>query len=129
VLLKWDGVSTLNSSELATLQRLVEDLWVQDTRFDRSYMEEVFAEEFYEFGRSGRIYSREETLSHESVAIAASLPLEDFKAQMVSDTVALVTYNSAVTYDGEVEKGRRSSLWVRSGTTWKLRFHQGTPYK
>ena len=31
-------------------------------------------------------------------------------------------------YQDVMEYGRRSSIWSRSGDTWVLRFHQGTPY-
>ena len=34
------------------LQRLEEELWREETRFDLSRMEEVIAEDFFEFGRS-----------------------------------------------------------------------------
>ena len=115
-------------SDFEVLKKLEEELWVEETRFDRSRMEKVFGEEFFEFGRSGRIYTREETLSHTQTKIDAVLPLEDFRVQMVTRDVALVTYNSAVTYDDNTEKGRRSSVWLRTGETWKLQFHQGTPY-
>lgn len=74
----------MDSKESLQLQRLEEALWIQETRFDIAYMEEVLTEAFVEFGRSGKVYSREEALSQSSTTIAASLPLEDFKAQMVS---------------------------------------------
>jgi hypothetical protein len=44
----------------------------------------------------------------------------------VAADVALVTYISELQFT-TLELGNRSSLWVRSGGRWKLRFHQGTP--
>ena len=38
-----------------TLERLEEELWRQDTRFDRQRMNELIADDFFGFGRSGRI--------------------------------------------------------------------------
>ena len=114
--------------EIEELRNLETELWVADTRFNRNYMEQIFAEDFVEIGRSGRIHSRQNVLSVEKSDINAVLPLEDFKVRLVASDVALVTYNSTVTYNGVVEKGRRSSLWLRTEETWQLNFHQGTPY-
>jgi hypothetical protein len=91
-------------------------------------MERVLAEDFFEFGRSGRTYSREAIIASAGHPIDAILPLPDFNARLLSQDIAQVTYNSQVTYDGVVEKGRRSSIWSRTPDGWVLRFHQGTPY-
>jgi hypothetical protein len=37
------------------LERLEEELWREATRFDRARMNDVFADDFFEFGRSGRL--------------------------------------------------------------------------
>lgn len=119
---------TLSQDEIAKLRRLEEDLWIAETRFDYDYMDQIFADDFTEIGRSGRVYTREELLFHEGNYIDAVLPLPNFSARLLTNDVAQVTYNSAVTYDGIVEHGRRSSIWSRKGDSWELRFHQGTPY-
>ena len=91
-------------------------------------MEQIIADDFFEFGRSGRIYHRQDTLSIPKSSFEATLPLPDFDVRLLTPDVAQVTYNSAVTYDGVVQKGRRSSIWSRTSKGWVLRFHQGTPY-
>jgi len=48
---------TLSEEDRRVLQRLEEDLWREETRFDISYMDQVMAEDFFEFGRSGRVYN------------------------------------------------------------------------
>ncbi len=112
----------------AKLQKLEEELWIAKTRFNRHYMEEVMATDFFEFGRSGRIHSREDCLSVNGTHIDAVIPLKNLNIRLLTYEVAQVTYDSAVTYDGIVEKGHRSSIWSRSGKSWKLRFHQGTTF-
>ncbi len=119
----------LSPQDRETLQRLEEELWREETRFDRKRMRELLAEDFVEFGRSGRIYSREEIMGGQRQPIRAVLPLPDFQARLLAPNVAQVTYNSAVTYDGVVLRGRRSSIWSRESGSWRLRFHQGTPYE
>lgn len=116
----------LSDEDKEELYELEESLWRPETRFDRDYMDELLAEDFFEFGRSGRTYEREETLSVARQEIDIELPLKDFRIHAVSDGVVLVTYISEVEYD-EIEVGNRSSLWVREESDWKLRFHQGTP--
>ncbi len=116
----------LSEEDRSKLQQLEEELWLEETRFDRPYMEEIMALDFFEIGRSGRVHSRESCLSHESAPIDAVIPLQNLQIRLLTDDVAQVTYNSEVTYAGVVEKGRRSSIWTRSGKSWKLRFHQGT---
>jgi len=117
----------LSSEEKRELERLEEGLWIAATRFDMDWMERTLAPDFFEFGRSGRVYRREDTLGIESQPIDARLPLKDFKVRFISPDVALVTYISAVTYDGVEDIGNRSSIWSRTESGWQLRFHQGTP--
>ena len=118
----------LTAEDRQLLQRLEEELWREETRFDVSRMEEVIAEDFLEFGRSGRIYQRADTLAVPSTPIEAVIPLPDFDARLLAEGVAQVTHNSVVTYGENIEKARRSSIWTRSSSGWKLRFHQGTPF-
>lgn len=119
----------LSPEDRALLQRLEEELWMKETRFDIPYMERVLAEDFFEIGRSGRVYARDDTLAVVKQPIDAVIPLPDFKVRLLTKDVAQVIYNSQVTYDGVVEKGRRSSIWSRTADGWQLRFHQGTPYE
>ena len=86
------------------------------------WMERTLASDFFEFGRSGRVY-REDTLGIESQLIDARLPLKNFDARLLSPDVALVTYISAITYNGIEDFGNRSSIWTRTENGWQLRFH------
>ena len=119
----------LSGEDGARLRSLEEELWREETRFDRARMEALLAPDFVEFGRSGRRYRREDTLAAEPAPIQALLPLPEFAARLLALDVAQVTYLSVVRYGDEVQYGRRSSLWSRApdGEGWVLRFHQGTP--
>ncbi|CZI43698.1 TPA: hypothetical protein RG395_000792 [Legionella pneumophila] len=107
------------------LKKLEESLWLEETRFDNQYMDKVLDASFFEYGRSGKSYTRDETMSHPYQTIGAKIPLEQFKVHDVSDKVKLVTYISEV--GPEKLRANRSSLWVYENSGWKLRFHQGTP--
>jgi hypothetical protein len=118
----------INGAIARLLETLEESLWRAETRFDDNYMNEILAPDFCEFGRSGRIYRREDTLGVNVEEIRATLPLKDFKIRCIDENTVLVTYVSEVEY-GELEIGNRSSLWTLMDGTWRLRFHQGTPVR
>ena len=118
----------LSQSDLETLERLEEELWREETRFNLARMDEIMAPDFFEFGRSGRVYQRQEVLAAAPETIEARFPLQQFRVRLLAHDVAQVTYNSVVKYDGVYLYGRRSSIWSRGPLGWVLRFHQGTPY-
>jgi hypothetical protein len=45
----------LTDADLENLKYLEESLWKSKTRFDLYHQEKVFAPDFFEFGRSGRV--------------------------------------------------------------------------
>ena len=115
----------LSEQDRQTLERLEEGLWRAETRFDRAWMERILAPGFFEFGRSGRVYSREDTLGIPARPIDATL--EDCNVRPLSPDVAQVTYTSVETYREEEQVANRSSLWSRTEDGWHLLFHQATP--
>ncbi|RIK26412.1 MAG: hypothetical protein DCC55_39985 [Chloroflexi bacterium] len=119
---------TLSDEDRQVLTRLEESMWRAETRFDRQFMEQAFAPDCFEYGRSGRTYTREQLFAMLPAPIDAMLPLPNLTIRLLDENTAHVTYNSAVTYDGVVEYGRRSSIWSRTENGWVMRFHQGTPY-
>ena len=115
----------ISEADIAALRTLEESLWRAETRFDVEYMDKILTPDFFEFGRSGRIYNREEILAASGEEIRATFPLKDFTVHEVEKNVALVTYVSEVTFES-LEIGNRSSLWIKTPDGWNLRFHQGT---
>lgn len=121
--------NALSQIDSALLQQLEASLWQAETRFDRDGMEKAMAPDFYEFGRSGQIHSREACLANTSGTINATIPLPNLVIRLLSADVAQVTYDSEVVNDdGTVDKAHRSSIWTRSENGWLLRFHQGTAF-
>ena len=116
----------LEKNDIEKLYELEESLWKSETRFNEEYMRTIMAKDFFEFGRSGKIYSIDECLSASYQEIGAKLPLKDFAIHEIDEKVVLITYISEVQYD-EIEIGNRSSLWLKNEDGWKLKFHQGTP--
>ncbi len=80
----------------------------------------LVADDFLEFGRSGRVWTRDSIRDLLDGPPDASLgSWEDVAVAELADGVALVTYRTAAT--------NRSSIWVRREGRWLIRFHQGTP--
>lgn len=90
------------------------------SRADRTFVDHALHLDFAEFGRSGRVWTRKDTIT--TLAADPSLdevvPAEDVNAVQLADNVVLVTYRAT--------GALRSSIWVRQEGRWQLRFHQGT---
>jgi hypothetical protein len=110
----------------AEFRDLEESMWRAETRFDHAYLERVLHPDFFEFGRSGRVWARQDTLTMEPGEIEAQFPLPGFAVHPIDASTVLVTYTSAVRHEAW-DFANRSSIWVRDSGTWHLRFHQATP--
>lgn len=108
------------------LKKLEESMWRAETRFDKEYLERMLAPDFFEFGRSGKVYNREQIINTPAQEIKADLPLKSFEVKKITNDVVLLTYISEVQYE-ELEVANRSSIWSKTADEWKMRFHQGTP--
>ena len=118
---------TLSEEDVRRLRELEEGLWRAESRFDDAWMRRVLADDFFEFGRSGRVYRREEILNVSAQEIRAVLPLPGLEVRAMSADVALVTYISELSSEAGPERANRSSIWSQTADGWRLRFHQGTP--
>ena len=118
----------LSEQDRLELTRLEEGMWREETRFDPDFQEQRFAPDFFEFGRSGRVYARPQLIFTDRRPILAALPLPNLAIRLLDEHTAQVTYDSRVTCGDVVEHGRRSSIWSRTSAGWVMRFHQGTPY-
>ena len=117
--------------DIEALSALEESLWRPETRYDLAHQDAIFAPDCVEFGRSGKRFARIELIAGAGRNFRAELPLPLFQVRMLSADVALVTYRSKIYADHKsgrtCEMANRSSLWVRTGDSWRLHFHQGTP--
>lgn len=119
----------ISSEDREILERLEQELWRQETRLDKQRMNQLIAPDFFEFGRSGRVWQRQDTLAAEPSSIDVVRPLPEFHIRLLDENIAQVSYDSAFRYDGVVEHTHRSSIWSRTTSGWVLRFHQGTPFQ
>jgi hypothetical protein len=106
-------------------ERLIDPL----VRSDAESVASLIADDFREFGSSGRCFDKAsiiEELSHEPFRPAPTLI--DFSARFLAAEVVLVTYRTVRQRSSRetMERSWRSSIWVNREDRWQLVFHQGT---
>jgi hypothetical protein len=116
----------VSQEDFETLEKLEESMWITGSRGDKAFMERTLSPDFFEFGCSGRTYTRVEILAQPIQKIKAKLPLKDVRITPLAHDVVLVTYVSQV-MGASLQICNRASIWTRTPTGWQLRFHQGTP--
>lgn len=97
-------------------------------RSDRTIVAELLADDFIEFGSSGRIWTRDEILDLLAGESPAPIHMADFECALLAEDVALVTYRASRTdaRTGTQFSTLRCSIWTKKPGGWRLRFHQGT---
>lgn len=118
----------LEASTRAELERLELLLLNPAVRRNREQVSGLLAQDFVEFGSSGRVWTREETLELLATETYAPPAVEGLECRMIAADAALVTYR-AVRWDdatGVRKTTLRSSIWTRTSGNWQMRFHQGT---
>lgn len=109
------------------LRNLEESLLRNAVRKNAAQVDELLAEDFREFGGSGRKYSKAEVMAHLQDEDYASLFLTEFELKVLSPSLALVTYRAIRNRRNDApEQSWRSSLWELRDGRWQMLFHQGT---
>jgi len=106
--------------ELCALETEILD---PSVRADPSRLDLLLADEFVEFGSSGRVYRKEMLIDMMTSESSAEVAMKDFEIRPLSPSAALVTYRSV---GGAGREARRSSVWVMREGRWEMVFHQGT---
>ena len=97
----------------AMLRELEEEMLTISGRRDGARLRELLAEDFREFGSSGRVWTREEIVAELALGDETAIAMTDFRAEPAGDDVVLVTYRARREGAAGVRETLRSSLWVR----------------
>jgi len=85
------------------------------------------ADDFWEVGASGRIYSRAVVLDRLEKRFAEAHEdlwhISNFRCRRLASDVYLVTYDL---WQAGGRRTRRSTIWQRTVEGWKIVYHQGT---
>ena len=116
------------------LQGIVAELVAREPIFHRpefgtkrADFEEMMADDFWETGASGRIYSRQFVLDELERRFAR--PQEDiwetsnFACRRLAQDLYLLTYTLL---QNQTRLTRRATIWRKTTTGWKIVYHQGT---
>lgn len=93
-----------------------------EVRHSVEKLENLLADEFIEFGSSGKIYHRNHILKWLPLESPRQFVVEDFSSLILVEDIVLTTYK----LKSEAGSSLRSSLWKFNGNEWKMVFHQGT---
>lgn len=100
----------------------------QELRGDADALRRLIAEDFFEFGVSGTVWTREAVI--EALKGEAFSPREatDFHLTLLAEGVALLTYRAhrEATSARPAADSLRSSIWRLYEGRWRMVFHQGT---
>jgi len=98
-------------------------------RQNMDVMDTIIHADFMEIGASGRVFNKASIMDMmETEQNYPAYEVTDFNVIALGEDQALVTFSiPARKSEDEVKPGSlRSSLWVKAGDTWQIRFHQGT---
>ena len=90
---------------------------------DRDYLENIFHDNFMEYGKSGLVYRKKDTIDSLYNAGNRDITIEDFTCEKIDDKTYIVHY---VSINSENIAAYRTSIWIDSDSTLQLYFHQGT---
>ncbi|WP_079508872.1 nuclear transport factor 2 family protein [Mesobacillus jeotgali] len=104
------------------IRQLEEKLLTAEVRASRTELKKILADEFFEFGSSGRVLYKNDEMESGIGIIKAKL--SDFDIHPLSDNIVLATYR---TFNERTNQhALRSSIWKQVEGDWKMVFHQGT---
>lgn len=108
-----------NASEVRALE---EKLLRPDFRRNREAVAELLADDFREFGNSGRVWNKQQILDRLESEAPFDAEMRDFDVMELARGVILATYKVTV----KDRTSLRSSIWVKHDECWQILFHQGT---
>ena len=93
-----------------------------DIREDLGQLGEILAEDFFEIGSSGFVYTREDCLI--DGVVLSDMKMYNFELHPLAEHVVLTTY--FIVDSTRNRNTYRSSIWKLVDGRWRLYFHQGT---
>jgi hypothetical protein len=115
------------ADQLIALEKSLPDA---ERRHDRDFYKRTLTDDFISVGTDGKIHDRDEILGDLPSTQLIEYRPYDIQVVPLNDGAALVTYDVIIRlehYDDETPRYQHiSSVWVKRGDQWKLRFQQAT---
>ena len=121
-------LSPLEQTLVASEKSLIE----AKKKDDGAFFKRTLSEDFTLVGVDGELHERQEAMDELGDSGLLELMAYDIKVVAVGENAAIVTYNAIVRKAPEEDQGpppryqHFSSVWVKQGDAWKLKFHQAT---
>lgn len=118
----------MDKSIAALIIGLEKELLEHEVRVSPERLNHLLADDFLEFGQSGNVYTKMDTINALPQQSEETFVVSDAQAKELSADTVLLTYELGRT-DASMQssRSRRSSIWQKRGETWQMIFHQGTP--
>jgi hypothetical protein len=111
----------MDIEEVISLEKL---LLKPNARKDLKTLEKLIAEDFVEFGSSGKIYNKSDVIASLLCEPITSFQATDFNLKPLNAECVLLTYRLI---EMNKKTSLRSSVWLfRKPHGWQMVFHQGT---
>ena len=111
----------------AFFRELEESLFRPEIRSSPSAVDRLLADEFVEFGSSGRAYGKRDVVEGLQNEPPVQATLADLHVLPLAGDVVLLTYRSIRHDTSGKRQFLRSSIWKKVDDQWRMVFHQGTP--
>jgi hypothetical protein len=109
------------------LRSLEEQLLKPQLRRNPDLLSRYLADDFREFGSSGRIFRKTDILAELTAESPRTITMDHVHCSLLTQEIAQLTYRSTVTsYSQLPVHANRSSLWIHRDGRWQMIFHQGT---
>lgn len=84
---------------------------------------ELLTDDYIEYGKSGRVFTRKQILESLADSPSPGLVLKDFEVTSLAPGAALTRYR----IESPIQHSLRSTVWKKINDRWQMVFHQGTP--
>ena len=121
-------ISPLEQTLIASEKSLIE----ARKKDDEAFLKRTVTEDFSLVGVDGNLLQKQEAVEGLGDSDLVELTPYDMKIVSIGEGSAIVTYDAIVRKAPEEDQGpppryqHFSSVWVRQGDAWKLKFHQAT---
>ena len=99
-------------------------------KHDRDFYSRTLTDDFISIGTDGKVHPKSEIMGDFPSTHLAEYRIYNVQVVPLNDNAAVVTYDVIVRmvhYDDETPRYQRvSSVWVKQGDEWKLKFQQAT---
>ncbi len=104
------------------LLKLEEELLKPEIRSHPDRLNQLLADDFFEFGSSGKVWHKEG--NYINGLSNREMILSEFEIHPISEAAVLATYR--IHDKTRSQKTLRSSIWRNNNGKWEMIFHQGT---